>query len=131
MQISAHELTLVYHQSTGTLLLVDDVGNEVALARCYSGKEPHQNDPASEGIQGLGPIPSGMWKVGKVVNHPRLGAFALQLSPIGHDAYGRTGFFIHGDTVVGDGTASKGCIICPRGVRAAIGALNIKTLEVC
>lgn len=130
MQISVYELTLVYHQLSGALLLSDDNGNEVAVARCYSGLGKDQNRPESEGLQGQGPIPSGVWKVGKVVNHPRLGAFAIQLSPIGHDAHGRTGFFIHGDSAVGDGTASKGCIICPRAARAAIGSLNIKTLEV-
>jgi len=42
----------------------------------------------------------------------------MKLTPVGHDAHGRTDFRIHGDNQTGD--ASHGCIIMAHGVREVI-----------
>lgn len=46
----------------------------------------------------------------------------MNLDPVGHAAHGRTLFRIHGDSRLSPGTASEGCIILPRHVRAQISA---------
>ena len=48
----------------------------------------------------------------------------------GTNTYGRDGFLIHGDNTAMNHTASHGCIILPRIVRAGIDASDDKVLEV-
>ena len=121
---------LVYSQSSGLMYLEDDQHNRIALARGYSGAGTSINDPDSEGFGGRGPIPRGVWKVGTAFSSKRTGPFAIPLTPVGHDAYHRTGFQIHGDNTHGDRSASTGCIILPRLIRLVIIHLRITTLEV-
>lgn len=121
----------VYSQSTGLLYIEDFDGNRAALARGYSGFGGDQNDPDAEGKAGRGPIPRGIWKIGDPVHHIRLGPIAIPLVPVGHDAYHRSGFFIHGDNGRGDKSASTGCIVLNRPTRECIRALTgIRVLEV-
>lgn len=121
---------LVYSQSSGLMYLEDHERNRITLARGYSGHGTSINDPDSEGFPGRGPIPRGVWKVGSPVNSDRTGPYILPLTPVGHDAYNRSGFQIHGDNKHGNRTASTGCIILPRHIRQAIVDLRIDVLEV-
>lgn len=121
---------LVYSQSSGLMYLEDHLCDRIILARGYSGNGTSINDPDSEGFGGRGPIPRGIWKVGTAFNSERTGPFALPLTPVGHDAYHRSGFQIHGDNKHGDRSASTGCIILPRLIRKAIINLGIDVLEV-
>jgi len=57
----------------------------------------------------VGPIPRGNWAIGDPVQIPNHAPPVFPLSPVGHDAHGRTGFLIHGNNVAND--ASRGCII--------------------
>lgn len=59
-----------------------------------------------------------------------MGQDVLPLIPMGHNANGRTVFFIHGDSVARPGTASQGCVILPHDLRARINASPDKTLQV-
>lgn len=121
----------VYSQSTGLFYIEDFDGNRAAFARGYSGFGVDRDDPDAEGKAGRGPIPRGVWKIGVPVHHIRLGPLAFPLQPIGHDAYHRSEFFIHGDNRRGDKSASTGCIILDRPSRECIRALTaIRTLEV-
>jgi hypothetical protein len=52
------------------------------------------------------------------------------LSPVGHDAHGRSSFLIHGDNSLGNHTASHGCIILSRMVREKMRASGDMDLEV-
>jgi len=51
-------------------------------------------------------------------NSDHMGPHVLPLTPVGHDAFGRAGFYIHGD----DGTknTSTSCLIMPPSVRLQI-----------
>ena len=121
----------VYSQSTGLFYLEDFDGNRAAIARGYSGFGRDQNDPDAEGKAGRGPIPRGIWKIGAPVHHIRLGPLSFPLEPVGHDAYNRTEFFVHGDNRRGDRSASTGCIVLDWQSRECIRALtSIRTLEV-
>lgn len=120
----------VYSQSSGVFYYEDHNGNRAQLAVGYSGHGDYRNDPDAEGRAGFGPIPRGVWRLGPPVHHLRLGPVSISLTPIGHNAYYRSGFFIHGDNAKGDQSASTGCIILPRHVREAVAALGYKTLEV-
>ena len=139
----------VYSQSTGLFYVEDFDGNRAAFARGYSGFGPDQNDPDAEGKAGRGPIPRGVWKIGAPVHHIGVMSDRLEresersepdmvyrtsnfpLQPVGHDAYHRSEFFIHGDNRRGDKSASTGCIVLNRPTRECIRSLtSIRTLEV-
>ena len=124
------EHVLIYSQSSGLMYLEDDDLNRITLARGYSGHGTSINDPESEGFVGRGPIPRGLWKVGSAVTSDKMGPFCISLTPVGHDAYHRSGFYIHGDNKPGDRSASTGCIIMPPHIRRAITDLRIDVLEV-
>ena len=115
---------IVYSQSSGLMYLEDDDRNRIALARGYSGHGTSINDPDSEGFVGRGPIPRGVWKVGSPIDSRTMGKHCIPLSPIGHDAHHRSGFYIHGDNNRGDRSASTGCIIMTS-IRRAVMARRI------
>lgn len=114
---------LRYAQGSGRLFLCNGSDNCLLLARGYSGDVSHRDRTRYENLPGQGPIPRGAWKVGVPHNHPRLGPEAIPLTPYGHDALGRSEFFMHGDNAKRNFTASRGCIIVPRYARVTIGNL--------
>ena len=117
----------VYEQATGKMIYPD--GHTVA--QCYSGHGAGLNNPADEQVAGAGPIPHGMWHIDLTpLEHTACGPLALALSPIGHNAFGRSLFRIHGDNQSVNHTASDGCIIAPRPVRQAIIDSGITYLNV-
>lgn len=102
--------------------------NDEFVGTGYSGKSPYRNDPTNETRKGLGPIPRGQYAIGEAEPHPRLGPIAMPLTPIGHDACGRSAFFIHGDNARHD--ASHGCIILGPSIRKEISESEDKVLVV-
>lgn len=130
MYVSGPSLDLVYDQTSGCMYVADNEDARALLCRGYSGYGVHRNEPKSEALRSLGPIPRGMWTVVFKGHHPRLGPCVFALKPVGHKAHGRTEFFIHGDNSRADGTASTGCIIAPRPAREAIRALGVRALLV-
>jgi hypothetical protein len=118
-------MTWQYHQKSGSLF------HDGKLVVCgYSGHGRGLNNPALEADTGIGPIPRGMWSIGPFNDHPHLGPFVAALTPKGHDAHGRSAFFIHGDNASGDHSASRGCIVLPRFAREAIARSGDSALEV-
>ena len=97
-----------YEVETGDLFHWD---TGAFTARGYSGKMNSLNKPADEHLKGLGPIPRGLYYIGRPRNSERTGRYVLDLTPIGHTALGRTGLQIHGDNKNGDYSASQGCIV--------------------
>lgn len=75
-----------------------------------------------------GPIPSGRWRIGPAYLHPSKGPIVMTLSPVGHVAYYRDHFLIHGDNKLGN--ASEGCIILGRPLRHQIASSGDAELEV-
>jgi hypothetical protein len=95
----------------------------ISVAKGYSGHGDGLNNPSMDAIHDVGPIPVGSWLIGKPFDAPDTGPFSIPLSPCeGTQAWGRSGFRIHGDEIAeaGKELASHGCIILPRGVRELI-----------
>lgn len=116
-----------YSQSTGKLS-----HDGVAVAVGYSGLGLDKDVPADQGVVGQGPIPQGAWTIGLAADSPTLGPHVMPLWPlVDTDALGRSGFFIHGDSLDHPGEASHGCIVLPREAREAISASGDNTLTVC
>ena len=116
-----------YVQISGAML--DPSGKVLAVG--YSGKGPDKNNPASEAVKNLGPLPTGRYHILPPVDTMTHGPFVLWLTPDpGNDMMGRSGFGIHGDSIVAPGTASEGCIILPRFARDRIAESGDAELEV-
>jgi hypothetical protein len=104
-----------YSQGTGKLF--DPQGNHVATG--YSGKGPGKNNCAMQHVRNVGPIPQGLYIIGKPYDSKKVGPYAIPLAPDpGNEMFGRSAFLIHGDNRTH--TASEGCIILPRRTRNAI-----------
>jgi hypothetical protein len=106
-----------FEQSTGRLYRND---GELA-ATGYSGRGEYKNEPSAEHIADWGPIPDGAYIMDTPVDTKTHGPFVLWLFPRPtNDMHGRSGFGIHGDSVLLPGTASEGCVILPRATREAM-----------
>jgi hypothetical protein len=114
-----------YEQTTGALY-----HNEAFVCDGYSGYGIGKNNPVMQAVHNVGPIPEGTWTIGSAETHPGLGPVVMALTPEGPPPFGRTGFFIHGDSLENPGNASHGCIILPRKVRESIAASGDNVLEV-
>lgn len=109
-----------FSQSAGTFLTV--IGQSY---KAYAGHGDGKNNPAMEGVRGVGPLPRGKYRASEMFeNHPHVGQFALHLTPDDETrarivALGRDpdSFFCHGDSREHPGEASDGCIILPVNVR--------------
>lgn len=128
--VKQYEIDALYYSSSGLFYLRSEDDACILLARGYSGFGAGRDDPAQEAEKIYGPIPAGIWKVEPFRDHVRLGPIAAPLIPIGHNAHGRSGFYIHGDNKWGNCTASTGCIVLPRSARECLRALNVRSLEV-
>lgn len=117
----------IYQQSTGKIL--DPKG--MIMGYGYSGKGIHKNNPESQTLANLGPIPEGYYTIGEPHDTVTHGPFVLPLTPDPqNNMHGRSHFLIHGDSKVLPGTASEGCIIAPRYLREDIAHSPIKLLTV-
>lgn len=97
----------------------------------YSGHGAGLNDPDSEAIANVGPIPRGKWRIVRWdEHHADKGPIVAVLEPVGHDAHGRSAFLIHGDNSLGNHSASHGCIILQRAVRVKMRDSGDMDLEV-
>lgn len=107
------------------------------ISRGYSGAGRGKNNPSLQGVQGVGPIPAGRWKIGAPYNSANVGPYVLPLDAVDarpgddkHAPTGRSAFRIHGDSIKAPGTASRGCIILPRAIRELIWKSGDRDLEV-
>jgi hypothetical protein len=120
----AADQEFVYHQATGKLTLGD-----TEVGQGYSGKGDAKNNPDKEALKNAGPIPRGLYTVGKAREYKKM-PNCFDLTPDGHDARGRTEFLIHGDSKTDPGNASEGCIILSLDVRKKIAESGISKLRV-
>ena len=114
-----------YEQSTGELLRD---GERVGTG--YSGHGTGINNQALQGLRNVGPIPLGLYDIGDAFKHKSKGEITMRLTPIDHDAQGRSGFLIHGDNKLLNRTGSHGCIVLSRSIRELIAASEETELEV-
>lgn len=104
--------------------LIDPTGTLCGVG--YSGQPPHTNVVADQGLESLGPIPSGQWLAVSVeYNNPKLGPFVIVLRPddatrakviaLGRDP---DSFRMHGERLEPPfGFASDGCVVAIRVLR--------------
>ena len=116
-----------YEQVTGYMRSPDGL----VVGMGYSGASLGKNNPAAQSMENRGPIPVGAYTIGDPHDTVTHGPFVLPLAPdSGNEMFGRSGFLIHGDSVVAPGTASEGCIIMPKLVREEIARSLDRKLEV-
>lgn len=126
----------IWDQSAGTLYrerIDSATGREKRyfVAKGYSGRDWAKNNPKAENVRSMGPIPMGLWQIGAPYNSKNVGPYALTLEPVDVvNLHGRSAFRIHGDSVKNPGTASRGCIILPRGIRELIWSSKDHKLRV-
>jgi len=119
-QPSLHPALNVWRYAIETGIMDNGLGQ---VFHGYAGRGLHINDPMSVGDRDWGPLPTGTYKILPPRAHPRLGPLALALAPIpGTEMLGRSGFYIHGDNMKGNRSASHGCIILNRLARSAIAS---------
>ena len=95
----------------------------------YSGAITGRNNVQCCSIPNVGPIPPGDYTIGPVYEHPTLGPFVMNLTPLpGTNTFGRDLFRIHGDNANHD--ASHGCVILGRSQRVAISKSDDNLLRV-
>jgi hypothetical protein len=117
----------VYEICSGKLY--DDTGAIVAIG--YSGDPSHKNDPQAVSLHNQGPIPPGRYEINPPVETVTHGPYVLPLAPdVGNVMFGRSGFLMHGDSVVAPGTASEGCVIMPRTIRELVWGSSDRELHV-
>lgn len=112
-----------YEQKTGILRF-----GEKQIAQGYSGHDVGRNNPSMEDVRSTGPIPRGEYEIGPMYDTKSMGPHVMPVTPVGHNALGRSGFFIHGDNSTND--ASHGCIILPRAIRDFVATSGDKKLMV-
>ena len=108
-----------YYQSTGVL----ERGNVkyTGSTAGYSGHGPGKNNPSMQQVPNTGPIPRGTWRIHHPQNSTSVGNYAMPLTPMpGTVTFGRSAFFIHGDSTAHPGEASHGCIVIGPQQRHAI-----------
>jgi hypothetical protein len=89
----------------------DLVGPDDLHHAAYAGHGAHKNDPESQQIHYLGPLPCGVYRIGDPINSPKLGPLAFPLIPdVANEMFGRVAFYIHADSITHPGEASDGCI---------------------
>ena len=115
-----------YSQGSGAL-----ARNGVVLTSGYSGWRQGKNHADMEDQPDVGPIPHGVYLIGRPHTSSRHGPHAMTLTPAeGTETYGRFGFLIHGDSIEHPGEASEGCIILALRFRRMIADSQEDTLVV-
>lgn len=118
-------MTWTYQQSTGELSR-----NSAIIAHGYSGFADGLNNPDEEWKINYGPIPRGQYHIGPAYYDQEKGPVVMALTPMAHNACGRSGFLCHGDNSALNHTASRGCIILDRDTRELIANSKDYELEV-
>lgn len=121
----------VYEQRTGEISQHDAFGNSAHVAIGYSGADELKNDPFSQDVPDKGPIPCGIYTLNPPIDTVTHGPYVIPLVPDpDNQMFGRSGFLIHGDSIVHPGTASKGCIIAAHWVRVKMWESKDRQLQV-
>jgi hypothetical protein len=125
-------MTWRYEQKTGRLLHYEnDEATAERVAIGYAGAGEGKNNPAMQDVQNVGPLPVGKYTIGEPSDTKTHGPYVLHLTPDPeNEMFGRSGFLIHGDSVVQPGTASEGCMIFSRTVRERVWDSGDRQLEV-
>lgn len=104
---------ITYNQSNGELRK-----GSTYLGTGWSGREEGYNNSSMQDKHDIGPIPKGLYHMSPPATDPKLGPYAIRLTPdSGNKMFGRSGFFIHGASIAHPSESSHGCIILPYSLR--------------
>jgi hypothetical protein len=119
---------IIFNVRAGTLSTPDGIVH----GKAFSGNHDGLNNPDMEQVEGVGPIPRGLYNIGEPRDGGHLGPFVMNLDPCpGTDVFGRSLFRIHGDSANDfDKTASHGCIVTSRMTREFINGLSDRRVRV-
>lgn len=123
---------LTYSQGTGHINHHVN-GGEALIGGGWAGHGAGKNNTRYEAEPCIGPLPRGWYEIGEPFTHPKVGPYALRLTPDPDtEMYGRDGFLIHGAAMdpAKRGEESKGCIVAGRTIRETIHALGVTRLLV-
>lgn len=115
---------MIYSISKTTLWAADGA---IMTTQCDSGEGGAQNDPRLCDMIDIGAIPRGTWHMFDAVDSDSLGKVTIPLTPLDHDAHGRTNFTIH---AVKRKKADAPGIEMPLDVRIALNESEDSTLRV-
>jgi hypothetical protein len=97
----------------------------------YAGNQYGVNNPKADGVQNIGPLPKGCYKMTELrLTGASTGPYTIVLQQVSGDSHGRSAFRIHGDNSKGNRSASHGCIILPPLIRRQIWESGDRELEV-
>lgn len=103
----------------------------VKVAQGYSGAPEAKDDPYKTNLKDIGPCPVGLYTIGQMQETKDHGPDAMPLiADPENEMFGRSGFWMHGDSIHAPGTASEGCIIQPRFARDRVAQSSDKRLQV-
>lgn len=122
-------MTWTYVQSNGDMKQ-DGV---VVFTGGYAGYgDEGKNKPHMQCVANVGPLPQGKYTLERLIlKHQHMGSYVIELKPDpSNDMCGRSGFYIHGDSISRPGLASNGCIILARAQREEMWKSGDKDLEV-
>ena len=114
-----------YVQRTGDLFL-----NALYVETGYAGRGRGKNNPNEQCVTDEGPIPRGWWTIGSATNGGPTRISLPLTADSGADVCGRSGFFVHGDSILNPGSASHGCIILSKATRERMASSNDPRLRV-
>ena len=84
----------------------------------WAGHGAGFNNPTMQNVEGVGPLPCGLYKKGTAINDPKMGPLTIPLIPDENNVmFGRSGFFMHGHTPT---YTSDGYYIDPSGNKEPI-----------
>lgn len=104
-----------WSQSTG--ILTGPAGTKIAQG--YAGNGAGLNNPQMQDAHGVGPLPCGDYLIGDLVDKhvTTEGVTLTNALPLIPDPknqmFNRAGFWVHGDTIAMDYSASDGCPVVP------------------
>lgn len=97
----------------------------------WAGQGSGKNNPEMQSVPDIGPLPRGLYLIGRAYTHPHLGPVVMNLTPdAANTMFSRSAFRIHGAAYKNPELSSHGCIILPRDVRIRIDMDTDRLLEV-
>ena len=97
----------------------------------YAGRDSGKNAPEAQDQKGIGPLPQGLYTIQPPKDDATVGHYAMRLIPFPENQmFGRSSFFIHGDSMDDPGNASHGCIVMNRIVRTRVWESGDHVLKV-
>jgi Protein of unknown function (DUF2778) len=122
----------MFNSSTGDFFSPANVKVETGYAGGNLGRNPEGiNNKAYQYTKLIGPLPMGWYTFGTAVNGTHLGPLAIPLTPDPSNVMmGRSGFYLHADTIGHPRCASEGCIVMSRATRTLVDQSSDKRLQV-